>query len=202
MDNGNEISMRKAIVGRQTKETKVKVSIDLDGTGESRIHTGIGFFDHMLTLLAKHGLFELEIESTGDLEVDGHHTVEDIGIVLGQAIAKAAGDKYGIRRYGQIYVPMDEALALVVLDFSGRPYMAFDAELGQGRVGELDVELVEEFLRALAMNAGITLHVRMLAGKNRHHMIEAIFKALGRAMAAALEIDPRVKGIPSSKGSL
>lgn len=194
--------MRKAIVGRQTKETKVKVSIDLDGTGESRIHTGIGFFDHMLTLLAKHGLFELEIESTGDLEVDGHHTVEDIGIVLGQAIAKAAGDKYGIRRYGQIYVPMDEALALVVLDFSGRPYMAFDAELGQGRVGELDVELVEEFLRALAMNAGITLHVRMLAGKNRHHMIEAIFKALGRAMAAALEIDPRVKGIPSSKGSL
>ena len=202
MDNGNEISMRKAIVGRQTKETKVKVSIDLDGTGESRIHTGIGFFDHMLTLLAKHGLFELEIESTGDLEVDGHHTVEDIGIVLGQAIAKAAGDKYGIRRYGQIYVPMDEALALVVLDFSGRPYMAFDAELGQGRVGELDVELVEEFLRALAMNAGITLHVRMLAGKNRHHMIEAIFKALGRAMASALEIDPRVKGIPSSKGSL
>jgi imidazoleglycerol-phosphate dehydratase len=202
VDNGNEISMRKAIVGRQTKETKVKVSIDLDGTGESRIHTGIGFFDHMLTLLAKHGLFELEIESTGDLEVDGHHTVEDIGIVLGQAIAKAAGDKYGIRRYGQIYVPMDEALALVVLDFSGRPYMAFDAELGQGRVGELDVELVEEFLRALAMNAGITLHVRMLAGKNRHHMIEAIFKALGRAMAAALEIDPRVKGIPSSKGSL
>lgn len=194
--------MRKAIVGRQTKETKVKVSIDLDGTGESRIHTGIGFFDHMLTLLAKHGLFELEIESTGDLEVDGHHTVEDIGIVLGQAIAKAAGDKYGIRRYGQIYVPMDEALALVVLDFSGRPYMAFDAELGQGRVGELDVELVEEFLRALAMNAGITLHVRMLAGKNRHHMIEAIFKALGRAMASALEIDPRVKGIPSSKGSL
>ena len=193
---------RKATVSRQTKETKVEISLDLDGTGESRIQTGIGFFDHMLTLMARHGLFTLEIEAAGDLEVDSHHTVEDVGIVLGQAIAKAAGEKYGIRRYGQIYVPMDEALALVVLDFSGRSYLAFEAELGQGRVGGLDVEMVEEFLRALSDNAGITLHVRMLAGKNRHHMIEAIFKALGRAMAAALEIDPRVTGVPSSKGSL
>ncbi|MHC1762431.1 MAG: imidazoleglycerol-phosphate dehydratase HisB [Negativicutes bacterium] len=202
MDDRKVLSPRKATVSRQTKETKVEISLDLDGAGESRIQTGIGFFDHMLTLMARHGLFTLEIEAAGDLEVDSHHTVEDVGIVLGQAIAKAAGDKYGIRRYGQIYVPMDEALVLVVLDFSGRSYLAFEAELGQGRIGGLDVEMVEEFLRALAENAGITLHIRMLNGKNRHHMIEAIFKALGRAMAAALEIDPRVKGVPSSKGSL
>jgi imidazoleglycerol-phosphate dehydratase len=193
---------RVATVKRQTKETKVEVSIDLDGAGESRIQTGVGFFDHMLTLLASHGLLALEIEAAGDLEVDCHHTVEDVGIVLGQAIAKAAGDKYGIRRYGQIYVPMDEALALIVLDFSGRPYLVFEADLRQGRIGEFDVEMVEEFLRALTLNAGLTLHVRVLSGKSRHHMIEAIFKALGRAMAMALEVDPRVKGVPSSKGSL
>ena len=193
---------RKAEVDRQTKETKVKVSIDLDGMGESRIVTGIGFFDHMLTLFAKHGLFDLEVTATGDLEVDCHHTVEDIGIVLGQALAKASGDKAGIRRYGQFHIPMDEALALVVVDFSGRPYLAFEAELGQGRLGEFDVEMVEEFLRALAVNAGLTLHVRVLAGKNRHHIVEAIFKALGRALSASLEKDARVQGIPSSKGSL
>ena len=153
-------------------------------------------------LFAKHGLFTLEIQATGDLAVDCHHTVEDVGIVLGQALQQAAGDKRGIRRYGQFLVPMDEALAQVILDFSGRPFLVFDAELGQGRVGELDVEMVEEFLRALAVNAGITLHVRVLYGKNRHHMIEAIFKALGRALAQSLEIDPRVQGVPSSKGTL
>lgn len=193
---------RKATINRQTRETKVEVSIDLDGAGDSRIKTGIGFFDHMLTLFARHGLFTLDVQASGDLEVDNHHTVEDVGIVLGQTLAKAAGNKNGIRRYGQIYIPMDEALVLVVLDFSGRPYLAFDAGLGQGRVGEFDVEMTEEFLRALAVNAGLTLHVRLLAGKNRHHIIEAIFKALGRALAAALEIDPRVQGIPSSKGLL
>ena len=194
--------VREGFVSRQTQETRVNVSVALDGTGESRIATGIGFFDHMLTLFAKHGLFTLEIQATGDLAVDCHHTVEDVGIVLGQALQQAAGDKRGIRRYGQFLVPMDEALAQVILDFSGRPFLVFDAELGQGRVGELDVEMVEEFLRALAVTAGITLHVRVLYGKNRHHMIEAIFKALGRALAQSLEIDPRVQGVPSSKGTL
>ena len=202
MDKANSILPREAKVDRQTGETKVDASIGIDGTGESRIHTGIGFFDHMLTLFAKHGLFTLEVNAIGDLEVDCHHTVEDVGIVLGQALLQAAGDKAGIRRYGNSYVPMDEALVLAVVDFSGRPYLAFEAELGLGRVGGFDVEMVEEFLRALAVNAGLTLHVRVLAGKNRHHIIEAIFKALGRAISAALEKDPRVQGIPSSKGSL
>ncbi len=193
---------RTALVKRQTRETNVEVSIDIDGDGESRINTGIGFLDHMLTLFAKHGLFTLEVKASGDLEVDCHHTAEDVGIVLGQVLAQATGDKAGIRRYGQFYVPMDEALVLVVVDFSGRPYLAFEAELGQGRLGDFDVEMVEEFLRALAVNAGLTLHVRMLAGKNRHHIVEAIFKALGRAIAESLEKDPRVLGVPSSKGSL
>ena len=190
------------MVKRQTRETNVEVSINIDGDGESRITTGIGFLDHMLTLFAKHGLFTLEVKASGDLEVDCHHTAEDVGIVLGQVLAQATGDKAGIRRYGQFYVPMDEALVLVVVDFSGRPYLAFEAELGQGRLGDFDVEMVEEFLRALAVNAGLTLHVRMLAGKNRHHIVEAIFKALGRAIAESLEKDPRVLGVPSSKGSL
>ena len=193
---------RTAMVKRQTRETNVEVSINIDGDGESRITTGIGFLDHMLTLFAKHGLFTLEVKASGDLEVDCHHTAEDVGIVLGQVLAQATGDKAGIRRYGQFYVPMDEALVLVVVDFSGRPYLAFEAELGQGRLGDFDVEMVEEFLRALAVNAGLTLHVRMLAGKNRHHIVEAIFKALGRAIAESLEKDPRVLGVPSSKGSL
>ena len=202
VDKAGSAFPRKASVDRQTKETAVQISLEIDGAGESQILTGIGFFDHMLTLFAKHGLFSLEVKATGDLEVDCHHTVEDVGIVLGQALAQAAGDKSGIRRYGQSYVPMDEALVLVVVDFSGRPYLAFEAELGQGRVGDFDVEMVEEFLRALSVNAGLTLHVRMLAGKNRHHIIEAIFKALGRALSASLEKDARVQGVPSSKGSL
>lgn len=202
MCDKNPEAAREGFVSRQTQETRVDVSVSLDGTGDSRIATGIGFFDHMLTLFAKHGLFTLKIQATGDLAVDCHHTVEDVGIVLGQALQQAVGDKRGIRRYGQFLVPMDEALAQVILDFSGRPFLVFDAELGQGRVGELDVEMVEEFLRALAVNAGITLHVRILYGKNRHHMIEAIFKALGRALAQSLEIDPRVQGVPSSKGML
>lgn len=202
MCDKNPEAAREGFVSRQTQETRVDVSVSLDGTGDSRIATGIGFFDHMLTLFAKHGLFTLKIQATGDLAVDCHHTVEDVGIVLGQALQQAMGDKRGIRRYGQFLVPMDEALAQVILDFSGRPFLVFDAELGQGRVGELDVEMVEEFLRALAVNAGITLHVRILYGKNRHHMIEAIFKALGRALAQSLEIDPRVQGVPSSKGML
>ena len=194
--------MRQAVKERKTLETAVSVSIGLDGSGKADIATGVGFFDHMLTLFAKHGLFTLDVQASGDLAVDCHHTVEDVGIVLGQALNKAAGEKKGICRYGQFLVPMDEALVQVVLDFSGRPFLTFDAELGLGRVGEMDVEMVEEFLRALAVNAGLTLHVRMLAGKNRHHIIEAIFKALGRALAASLAIDPRVQGVPSSKGVL
>lgn len=193
---------RSVTLERRTKETSVKISLSIDGVGDSTIETGIGFFDHMLTLFAKHGLFSLDVKASGDLVVDGHHTVEDVGIVLGLALAKAAGDKTGIRRYGQIYLPMDEALALVVVDFSGRTFLAFDAELGRGCVGGFDVELVEEFLRALTVNAGLTLHVRLLAGRNRHHIVEAIFKGLGRALAQSLENDPRVQGVPSSKGSL
>ena len=193
---------RTATLKRTTKETDVEISLDIDGTGEAHVGSGIGFFDHLLILFAKHGLFSLTVKAQGDLVIDGHHTVEDIGIVLGQALAKAAGDKAGIRRYGHVYVPMDEALVLVVVDFSGRPFLAFDAELGQGRIGEFDVELTEEFLRAVAVNAGLTLHVKVLAGKNRHHIVEAIFKALGRALSQSLERDPRVQGVPSSKGML
>ena len=193
---------RTATLKRTTKETDIEISLDIDGAGEANVGSGIGFFDHMLILFAKHGLFSLTVKAQGDLVIDGHHTVEDIGIVLGQALAKAAGDKAGIRRYGHVYVPMDEALVLVVVDFSGRPFLAFDAELGQGRIGEFDVELTEEFLRAVAVNAGLTLHVKLLAGKNRHHIVEAIFKALGRALSQSLERDPRVQGVPSSKGML
>ena len=193
---------RTATLKRTTKETDIEISLDIDGAGEANVGSGIGFFDHMLILFAKHGLFSLSVKAQGDLVIDGHHTVEDIGIVLGQALAKATGDKAGIRRYGHVYVPMDEALVLVVVDFSGRPFLAFDAELGQGRIGEFDVELTEEFLRAVAVNAGLTLHVKVLAGKNRHHMVEAIFKALGRALSQSLERDPRVQGVPSSKGML
>ena len=193
---------RTATLKRTTKETDIEISLDIDGAGEANVGSGIGFFDHMLILFAKHGLFSLTVKAQGDLVIDGHHTVEDIGIVLGQALAKATGDKAGIRRYGHVYVPMDEALVLVVVDFSGRPFLAFDAELGQGRIGEFDVELTEEFLRAVAVNAGVTLHVKLLSGKNRHHMVEAIFKALGRALSQSLERDPRVQGVPSSKGML
>ena len=193
---------RTATLKRTTKETDIEITLDIDGAGEANVGSGIGFFDHMLILFAKHGLFSLTVKAQGDLVIDGHHTVEDIGIVLGQALAKAAGDKAGIRRYGHVYVPMDEALVLVVVDFSGRPFLAFDAELGQGRIGEFDVELTEEFLRAVSVNAGLTLHVKVLAGKNRHHIVEAIFKALGRALSQSLERDPRVQGVPSSKGML
>ena len=193
---------RTATLKRTTKETDIEISLDIDGAGEANVGSGIGFFDHMLILFAKHGLFSLSVKAQGDLVIDGHHTVEDIGIVLGQALAKATGDKAGIRRYGHVYVPMDEALVLVVVDFSGRPFLAFDAELGQGRIGEFDVELTEEFLRAVAVNAGVTLHVKLLSGKNRHHIVEAIFKALGRALSQSLERDPRVQGVPSSKGML
>ncbi|HEY3423975.1 MAG TPA: imidazoleglycerol-phosphate dehydratase HisB, partial [Negativicutes bacterium] len=173
---------RFATIARQTAETDIAVNLTIDGVGKSQISTGIGFLDHMLNLWSKHGLFDVVVNVNGDLAVDGHHTVEDTGIVLGQALAKALGDKSGIKRYGTAFVPMDEALVMVSLDISGRPYLVFEAAIPAQRIGNLDSELVEEFLRALAVHAGLTLHVRLLSGKNSHHIVEAIFKALGRAL--------------------
>lgn len=193
---------RTASLDRITGETSIKVTLELDGSGQSQINTGIGFFDHMLSLFSKHGLFDLSVKAKGDTYVDGHHTVEDTGIVLGQAFAKALGDKAGIKRYGTAFVPMDEALAMVSLDISGRPYLVFDAELPNEQVGQFDSELTEEFLRAISVHAGLTLHVRLLSGKNTHHCIEAIFKALGRALDEATRQDDRIKGVMSTKGML
>ena len=193
---------RTASLERITGETAIKVSLNLDGSGQSQIATGIGFFDHMLILLSKHGLFDLTVAAKGDIYVDGHHTVEDTGIVLGQALARALGDKVGIKRYGTAFVPMDEALAMVSLDISGRPFLVFEAALPSEQVGQFDSELTEEFLRALSVHAGLTLHVRLLSGKNTHHIIEAIFKALGRALDEATRQDDRIKGVMSTKGML
>ncbi len=193
---------RSASIERVTGETTIKISMGLDGSGQTKVDTGIGFFDHMLILLGKHGLFDLTVAANGDIHVDGHHTVEDTGIVLGQAMAKALGNKAGIKRYGTAFVPMDEALAMVSLDISGRPYLVFDAVLPSERVGQFDSELTEEFLRAFSVHAGITLHVRLLSGKNTHHIIEAIFKALGRALDEATCQDDRIKGVMSTKGML
>jgi imidazoleglycerol-phosphate dehydratase len=194
--------VRAAAVERRTAETKICLSVQLDEPKTPIVQTGLGFFDHMLVLLGRHGFFGLQLEVQGDLEVDGHHTVEDTGICLGQALQQALGDKAGIARYGTAFVPMDEALAMVSLDISGRPYLVFDAQLPGGKVGDFDLELVEEFLRALSVHAGLTLHVRLLSGKNAHHMVEAIFKALGRALADAMAKDSRVRGVLSTKGSL
>jgi imidazoleglycerol-phosphate dehydratase len=196
------IPARSASLERTTGETRINLSLSLDGEGRSDIRTGIPFFDHMLTLLSRHGLLDLEIAAKGDIEVDYHHTVEDVGITLGQALAKALGDKSGIRRYGHAYVPMDEALARVVVDCSGRPFLAYEAPRGVEAIGLFPFQLVEEFLRAVAVNAGLTLHVSILAGRDAHHMAEAVFKALGRALDIAVSLDDRVKGIPSTKGVL
>lgn len=193
---------RIAAVARKTAETTIEVKLQIDGGGNSSIHSGIGFFDHMLALLSRHGLFDLTVRCAGDLEVDGHHTVEDIGIVLGQALKQSLGDKRGIKRYGTAFVPMDEALAMVSLDISGRPYLVYDAATPAPSVGTYDCELTEEFLRALAVNAGLTLHVKLLSGKNSHHIIEAIFKALGRALDEATRQDERIVGVMSTKGTL
>lgn len=196
------MSERKATVERDTKETAIRVSLVLDGTGTPSITTGVGFFDHMLTHVAKHGMLDLEIEARGDLEVDAHHLVEDTGIVLGQALREALGDKCGIVRYGHAVVPMDEALVEVALDISGRPWVEVDVPMARGKVGDFDTELLPEFARAFAMSAGLTLHVRKLAGDNCHHVLEAAFKALGRALDMAVRIDPRRPDVPSTKGSL
>ena len=194
--------MRVGKIFRETKETKIDVEINLDGGGKTSIDTGIGFFNHMLNLFAAHGQFDLNVKCNGDLEVDGHHSVEDIGIALGTAIKNALGDKRGINRYGTFFLPMDESLALVSLDISGRPFLVFDAGELEPMIGNFDTELTEEFLRAFAFNAGLTLHVKILYGKNSHHKVEAIFKALGHALRIATEYDSRNSGVPSTKGIL
>ncbi|MPL65646.1 Imidazoleglycerol-phosphate dehydratase [bioreactor metagenome] len=194
--------MRTADISRRTAETDITASLTIDGSGKSEIRTGIGFFDHMLVLWAKHGLFDLNLKAIGDLEVDCHHTIEDVGIVLGQAFKAALENKVGIKRYGTAFVPMDEALVMVSLDISGRPYLVYDVTLHSGSIGSYDCEMTEEFLRAFAMHAGITLHVKMLAGKNAHHIVEAVFKALGRALDDATCQDERIVGIMSTKGML
>ena len=196
--------MRSGNVIRETRETKIDLTIDLDGSGRADVESGIGFFNHMLTLLAAHGRFDLVLNCDGDIEVDGHHSVEDIGIALGQAVHKALGDKKGITRYGTIFLPMDETLVMVSLDISGRPFLVFDAGGAMApMIGKYDTELTEEFLRAFAFNAGITLHVKVMYGTNSHHKVEAIFKALGRALHAAVKINPETADeIPSTKGML
>jgi imidazoleglycerol-phosphate dehydratase len=194
---------RTAKIERTTSETSIELALGLDGTGASEIDTGIGFLDHMLTAFARHGLFDLRIRAEGDLHIDDHHTAEDVGIVLGQAFARAIGDKRGIRRFGQALVPMDEALVEAAVDVSGRPFLAWGVSFPTQKVGTMDTELFEEFFRAFAGNAGVTLHITAKAGRNTHHLAEAAFKAAARALRAAAELDSRVGDvIPSTKGSL
>ena len=197
-----EKNIRAASVERETSETAVRLALTLDGSGQTQIDTGIGFFDHMLNLFAAHGQFDMELCCNGDLEVDGHHSVEDIGITMGQALRQALGDKRGIRRYGTFFLPMDETLAMVSLDISGRPFLVYEGGEMAPMIGGYDTELTEEFLRALAVHGGLTLHVKVLYGTNSHHKVEAIFKALGHALREAVSYDPRVTGVPSTKGSL
>lgn len=196
-------SARIAEVNRNTKETRIRVRVNLDGTGEARLATGIGFFDHMLDQVARHGLIDLDVECQGDLHIDGHHTVEDVGITLGQAFAQAVGDKKGIRRYGHAYVPLDEALSRVVVDFSGRPGLHMDVRFTAGSIGGFDTQLAFEFFQGFVNHAQVTLHIDNLKGVNAHHQCETIFKAFARALRMALEVDPRAAGvIPSTKGCL
>jgi imidazoleglycerol-phosphate dehydratase len=198
----SETAGRVGEAARQTKETSVRVRLNLDGEGNVAVETGVGFFDHMLDLFGKHALIDLDIEATGDTHVDAHHTVEDVGIGLGQALAAALGEKAGIRRFGFASVPMDEALAEASLDISGRPFLVCEAAFPTEKTGEFDAELTEEFLRAVAVHAGLTLHVRVPCGRNTHHVLEAIFKALAQALRQAVAPDPRQRGVPSTKGTL
>lgn len=191
---------RTAVVNRKTAETDISLNLTLGSQDTGTIQTGVGFLDHMLTLWSRHGFMQLDLQASGDVQVDYHHTVEDIGICLGQALLGAVGDKKGISRYGTAFVPMDEALVMVSLDFGGRGFLVFEVDVSAPKVGDFDTELVEEFLRAVAFNAGITLHVRMLSGKNTHHIIEAVFKAFGRALKEATALDPSIKGVLSTKG--
>jgi imidazoleglycerol-phosphate dehydratase len=195
-------SKRQSKKYRKTSETEISLTLGLDGKGGAKVKTGIPFFDHMLNLFAKHGLFDLEVKAKGDLEVDLHHTVEDVGIVLGQALAAALGKKEGIQRYGAAYVPMDETLARVVVDLSGRPYLELRGLNRRGRAGNFPAQLVEEFLRALSVQGGMNLHAEILYGRDVHHQIEAIFKALARALQDAVRRDSRVRGVPSTKGRI
>jgi imidazoleglycerol-phosphate dehydratase len=196
-------AQRRAEVSRNTAETQIVVKLNLDGTGQSRLSTGIGFFDHMLDQIARHGLIDLDIHCDGDLHIDGHHTVEDVGITLGQAVAQAVGDKKGLRRYGHAYVPLDEALSRVVVDFSGRPGLEFHVPFKSGIIGAFDTQLAYEFFQGFVNHAFVTLHIDNLRGENAHHQAETVFKAFARALRMALEIDPRAVGvIPSTKGSL
>lgn len=194
--------MRSAQVARNTRETQIQAKLVIDGTGKADINTGIGFFDHMLNLLARQSLMDMTVLCNGDLKVDSHHSVEDVGIALGQAFAQAMGDKEGITRYGSVYLPMDETLSLVALDISGRPYLVFDAQLDAPTLGSFETETTEDFFRAFAFHAGITLHMKVLYGTNTHHKIEALFKGLGRALRAACAVDPCESGVPSTKGVL
>ncbi|MEG0766217.1 MAG: imidazoleglycerol-phosphate dehydratase HisB [Clostridia bacterium] len=197
------ITVRKGQIVRKTRETDITVTLSLDTQGKADVQTGIGFFDHMLTSFCRFGMIDLTVRCHGDLEVDGHHTVEDVGICIGQALREALGDKRGIRRMAHAMVPMDEALALAALDISGRPMLCFDASFGTAQVGGFDTELAEEFFRAVAVAAGLTLHLRMMAGRNAHHMLEAMFKAFGRALDDATRLDERLEGmVPSTKGIL
>lgn len=193
---------REARITRKTGETTVALQLGLDGEGRNSLVTGVAFFEHMLTLFAQHGFFDLQLEAEGDLPVDAHHLVEDVGLVLGDAFAEAVGDKAGIKRYGSVLLPMDEALVLVAVDLSGRPYLGFKLNLPSTRLGNFETELVEEFLRAFVNRAKCTLHVQQLAGSNTHHLIEAVFKGFGRALDEATALEPRLKGIPSTKGIL
>lgn len=194
--------LRRADIARKTKETDIRLALNLDGEGKNTIASGIGFLDHMLCLFSGHGRFDLELNCSGDLDVDTHHTVEDIGIVLGKAIFEALGSRESIKRYGSALIPMDESLAQVSLDLSNRPYLYFDIPFSNPQVGGMDTEMFEEFFRALAVNAGMTLHISILHGKNNHHMIEAAFKAFARALREAVTIDPSIKGVNSTKGML
>jgi len=197
------MNARTADVSRQTAETRIRVQLNLDGTGRCQVNTGIGFFDHMLDQIARHGLIDLDIQADGDLHIDGHHTVEDVGITLGQAVAQAVGDKKGLRRYGLAYVPLDEALSRVVVDFSGRPGLVMHVPFKSGMIGTFDSQLAFEFFQGFVNHAFVTLHIDNLRGENAHHQAETVFKAFARALRAALEIDPRAAGtIPSTKGSL
>jgi len=197
------LAPRTAEVSRNTAETQITVKLNLDGTGQARLSTGIGFFDHMLDQIARHGLIDLDIQAKGDLHIDGHHTVEDVGITLGQAVAQAVGDKKGLRRYGHAYVPLDEALSRVVIDFSGRPGLDMHVPFKSGMIGAFDSQLAYEFFQGFVNHAFVTLHIDNLKGDNAHHQAETVFKAFARALRMALEIDPRSAGvIPSTKGSL
>jgi len=201
--NFSDLNMRQAQITRNTLETQISVSLNLDGTGKAKLASGLGFLDHMLDQIARHGVMDLEVEAKGDLHIDAHHTVEDIGITLGQAFAKAIGDKKGIRRYGHAYVPLDEALSRVVIDISGRPELEYHVDFKRAMIGSFDVDLIHEFFQGFVNHALITLHIDNLRGNNAHHQAETVFKAFGRALRVAVEADPRMAGVmPSTKGTL